>query len=136
MRLAALFGIPLLVIALTTCGSPHSAVATAKANPPACAATFVLAITSSDATPGVWDCLTESYHSRLQGRGDDVFALMTPLWTGFRYLGLDRNIAMFDMTVNGRVEPAVYNPPVSNVIMAVYLDGIGRVDHAKAATPS
>ena len=96
----------------------------------------MIAITSSDATPGVWDCLTDGYHTRLQGQGDGVFALDTPLWSRYRYLGQDRNIAMFDLTVNGGVEPAVYNPPVRNVIMAVYLDRDGRVDRAKAATPS
>ena len=137
MRPARVFVIAFAALAITTCGSPGAPAANhSVVEPPPCAKTFVISITSDEATPGVWDCLTDSYHTRLQGQGDDVFALTTPLWTGYRYLGLDHNIAMFDLTVNGRVEPAVYNPPVSHVIMAVYLDATGRVDHAKAATPT
>lgn len=101
-----------------------------------CAGKFIAAITSPDPTPGVWDCLTDAYQSRLQGEGDAVFAVKVPLWTQARYLGLDRNIALFDLTVNGQVEPAVYSPPVTHVVMAVYLDAQGRVDHAKSATPT
>jgi hypothetical protein len=135
MRLARFLAVPLAVIAITTCGSPSYSLSASTAGPPPCARTFVVAITSSDPTPGVWACLSDSYRNRLQGQGDYVFALATPLWTRYRYLGQDHNIAMFDLTVNARVEPAVYNPPVSHVIMAVYLDAQGRVDHAKAATP-
>lgn len=132
MRLARFFILPLLLVSISACGSSAAA---RSPDPPSCAKTFVIAITSTQATPGVWDCLTESYHNRLQGQGDGVFAVNTPLWTGYRYLGPDNNIAMFDLTVNSQVEPAVYNPPVSHVIMAVYLDGAGHVDRAKAATP-
>lgn len=46
-----------------------------------------------------------------------------------------RNITLFDLTVNGRVDPSVYIPPVMHVVMAVYLDPQGLVDHAKSATP-
>lgn len=134
MRLAHWFALPLLVLLIAACGQGDASAR--NDDPPSCAKTFVTAITSAGETPGVWNCLTDSYHHRLEGHGDGVFAVTTPLWTGYRYLGLDRNIAMFDLSVNGRVEPAVYNPPVSHVIMAVYLDGAGRVDHAKAATPS
>lgn len=105
-------------------------------SPPACAGTFVAAITSPDPTPGIWDCLTTEYQTRLQGQGDNVFAVKIPLWTHPRYIGQDRNIVLFDLTVNGAVEPTVYNPPVSHVVMAVYLDGQGHVDHAKSATPT
>lgn len=65
-----------------------------------------------------------------------MFALDVPLWTHYRYLGQDSNIALFELTVNGRVDATVYNPPVTRVIMAVYLDSSGHVDHAKAATPT
>ena len=137
MRLARLFVVVLLAGTITTCSrlGPQVA-ATSSPDPPQCAKIFVIAITSSEATPGVWDCLSEGFHARLQGQGDNVFALVAPLWSHYRYLGADHNIAMFDLTVNARVEAAVYNPPVSHVIMAVYLDSNGRVDHAKAATPT
>jgi|SRR5712664_3000452 len=124
-----------LAMALSTCGSPSTPSAS-KSDPPACAKTFVNAVTSSDPTPGVWDCLTEAYQTRLSGYGDNVFAMNVPLWSHYHYLGQYRNIAMFDLTVNGDVERSVYNPPVSHVLMAVYLDSRGRVDHAKAATPT
>ena len=123
------------VLALATC-TPVSSSHASSSQPPSCASTFVDAITSSDPTPGVWDCLTPAYQSRLQGEGDSVFALEVPLWSKYRYLGQDRNIALFELTVNGRVDATLYNPPVMHVIMAVYLDIAGRVDHAKAATPS
>jgi len=132
MRLARLVSCALVLTALCACGPSASA----NAEPPRCAKTFVHAITSSDPTPGVWECLSTSYQSRLQGEGDAVFALDVPLWSNYRYLGQDRNIALFELTVNGRVEASVYNPPVTHVIMAVYLDGSGHVDHAKAATPT
>jgi hypothetical protein len=136
MRPARLFLAVLLAGAVTTCSRPTAPAAVATSEPPHCAKTFVIAITSSEATPGVWTCLSEGFHARLQGHGDAVFAVTVPLWSHFRYLGDDRNIAMFDLTVNVRVESIVYNPPVSHVIMAVYLDREGRVDHAKAATPT
>jgi hypothetical protein len=120
-------------IALCACAPQASP---ARAQAPRCANTFVHAITSSQPTPGVWDCLTSAYQSRLQGEGDNVFALDVPLWTGYRYLGQDRNIALYELTVNERVDASVYNPPVMHVIMAVYIDGTGYVDHAKAATPT
>ncbi|HVH64292.1 MAG TPA: hypothetical protein VNA65_11905 [Candidatus Dormibacteraeota bacterium] len=122
-------------LAVAACGQSAPS-ATSSKSPPSCAGTFAAAITSADPTPGVWDCLSAAYQNRLQGEGDGVFALETPLWTHPHYLGLDRNIALFDMTVNRQVEPAVYNPPVTHVVMAVYLDQQGRVDHAKAATPT
>jgi hypothetical protein len=135
MRSARLFAsmCGLAMTALCACSASTGAQAGA---PPPCASTFARAITSSEATPGVWDCLTPSYQARLQGEGDGVFALNTPLWDGYRYLEQDRNIALFELTVNGRVDASVYNPPVMHVIMAVYLDPAGRVDHAKAATPT
>jgi hypothetical protein len=80
--------------------------------------------------------LTPAYQSRLQGQGDGVFALDVPLWNHYRYIGMDRNIVLFELTVNGGVDANVYNPPVTRVIMAVYLDVGGLVDHAKAATPT
>ena len=132
MRLARLVLCALVLTALCSCGQS----AAANAQPPRCANTFVHAITSPDPTPGVWECLSPSYQSRLLGEGDAVFALDVPLWSNYRYLGQDRNIALFELTVNGRVEASVYNPPVTHVIMAVYLDGSGHVDHAKAATPT
>lgn len=122
-------------LCLTSCGGQTPA-RSASAAPPRCAGTFVSAITSPDPTPGVWDCLTASYQSRLQGAGDGIFAVRIPLWTLPRYIGLDHNIALFDLTVNGRVDPSVYNPPVMHVVMAVYLDPQGLVDHAKSATPA
>jgi hypothetical protein len=134
MRTARLFSCVcgLALLALCAC-SPSGG---AKAAAPPCATTFARAITSSDPTPGVWDCLTSSYQARLQGEGDGVFALNTPLWNRYRFVGQDQNIALFELTVNGRVDASVYNPPVMHVIMAIYLDRTGRVDHAKAATPS
>lgn len=132
MRPARLVFFVFVACALYACGSPQSA----GANAPSCANTFAHAITSSTPTPGVWDCLTSAYQGRLHGEGDGVFALDTPLWSGYRYLGQDRNIALFELTVNGRVDANVYNPPVTHVIMAVYLDASGHVDHAKAATPT
>jgi hypothetical protein len=132
MRPARFLLLPLVVAAAASCGQP----AASNSDPPRCARTFVTAITSSVATAGVWDCLSDGYRNRVEGVGDGVFAVSTPLWTHYRYLGTDGNIAMFDLTVNAGVEPAVYDPPVSHVIMAVYLDGAGRVDRAKAATPS
>ena len=123
-------------IAICACAPTSTQASASRLQPPSCASTFANAITSSDPTPGVWDCLTPAYQSRLQGEGDSVFALEVPLWSKYRYLGQDRNIALFELTVNGRVDATVYNPPVMHVIMAVYLDIAGRVDHAKAATPS
>jgi len=139
MRLARLVVVAppaFVLMVVSTCAQPSSPQATSRSEPPRCAKTFVNAITSSDATPGVWDCLSPAYQNRLEGQGDRVFAVDVPLWTHYRYLGVDHNIALFDLTVNGTVEPAVYNPPVSHVIMAVYLDSGGKVDRAKAATPS
>ena len=130
MRLARLFFLA-LIFATFACGQPVAA----KAEPPRCAKTFVIAITSSSATPGVWNCLSDAYQGRVQGHGDAVFALNTPLWTRYHYVGQDRDISIFNLTVSAYVEPAVYDPPVSQVIMAVYLDKDGRVDRAKAATP-
>lgn len=124
-----------LAIASTACGMLSTS-ASAPSSPPACARKFVAAITSPGPTQGVWDCLSTAYQSRLQGEGDAVFALQVPLWTKPHYIGLDRNIALFDLTVNGEVEPSVYSPPVNHVVMAVYLDAQGRVDHAKSATPT
>ena len=136
MRHLVLTPLACILVTASTCASPSSPQATSRSEPPRCAKTFVNAITTSDATPGVWDCLSPAYQNRLEGQGDRVFAVDVPLWTRYRYLGADHNIALFDLTVNGTVEPAVYNPPVSHVIMAVYLDSAGKVDHAKAATPS
>jgi len=134
MRLARrIFGVSFCAALLwaSACGQSQSAT-----EPPACATTFARAITSSDPTPGVWDCLTPAYQSRLQGEGDGVFAVDVPLWSHYRYIGLDRNIALFELTVNDHVDANVYDPPVTHVIIAVYLDRSGRVDHAKAATPA
>src|SRR5689334_8295078 len=99
MRLARLLVVPLAAFAITTCGLPDRPSAASQADPPRCAKTFVTAITSSAATPGVWNCLTDGYRNRLEGEGDGVFAVTTPLWSHYRYLGQDRNIAMFDLTV-------------------------------------
>ncbi|TMF38298.1 MAG: hypothetical protein E6I27_06330 [Chloroflexi bacterium] len=74
----------------------------------------------------VWDCLSAAHQSRLQGEEDAVFALDVPLWSRYRYLGQDDNIALFELTVNWRVDPKVYNPPVMHVIMAVYLAAAAR----------
>ena len=57
--------------------------------------------------------LTPAYQSRLQGEGDSVFALEVPLWSKYRYLGQDRNIALFELTVNGRVDTTVYNANIA-----------------------
>src|SRR5256714_3807666 len=137
MRLARLFVVVLLAGAITTCSRSGSQVAAnSSPDPPQCANIFDIAITSSEATPGVWDCLSEGFHARLQGQGDHVSALVAPLWSHYRCLGAAHIIAMFDLTVNASVEATLFNPPVSHVIMAVYLDSDGRVDHAKAATPT
>ena len=74
MRLARLLSCALVLTALCACGPSASA----NADPPRCANTFVRAITSSEPTPGVWKCLSTSYQSRLQGEGDAVFALDVP----------------------------------------------------------
>lgn len=132
MRLARLLVCALAICAVSACGSG----AVNRAEAPPCATTFAHAVTSPDPTPGVWDCLTASYRGRLQGQGDGVFAVPTPLWTHYRYLGQDRNIALFELKVNGHVDATVYDPPVTHVIMAVYLDPSEHVDRAKAATPS
>lgn len=131
MRLAG----AVVALVMTACAAQVPS-PTGTNTPPACARTFVSAITSADPTPGVWDCLSPTYQTRLEGEGDGVFALNTPLWTHPRYIGQDHNIALFDLTVNGAVDQSVYNPPVSHIVMAVYLDGHGLVDHAKAATPT
>ena len=136
MRLAPLLAVTFLAAAIVTCGSPDARATTSKGDPPRCARTFVIAITSSRPTPGLWDCLTNDYQSRLHSQGDGVFTLRVPLWSGFRYLGLDSDIAMFDLTINADVEQSVYRPPVSHVILALYLAADGRVDRARTATPT
>src|SRR5256885_14329971 len=136
MRLARLLVVVLLAGAITTCSrSGPQVAATSSPDPPQCAKIFVIAITSSEATPGVWDCLSEGFHSRLQGQGDNVFALVAPLWSHYRYLGADHNIAMFDLTVNARVEAALYNLRLVTRIRALNVTSQVAFDTPKPLRP-
>lgn len=126
----------ILLLSLAACAVPGSQQAP-SATALKCADKMAQATTTTTAVPGLWNCLTPAFQTKLdangQGKSDSSLSIGVAIRTEF--LGADSDFATYELILN----PAVAQQAGTKwVELTVWLDpaGSGRVDNVGVANPA